>query len=104
MAMSAEACGRGGTFHASLPVRPQFIFTRVSDGITRVFDFGLPSAPLTDPLPPMEFHCEGSWLRNNPGTLALISPLSIGSSPNRARNNSVLPDPINPAMPTTSPE
>lgn len=46
MTLHAASNGYGGTFNATLPVRPRLIFTRLDDGETRILDAGtLPSFP-----------------------------------------------------------
>lgn len=60
----------GGTFVSLLPVLPRLVFTRLSDGAQRVFDFGDRS------LAPIVFmSTNGRWLPSDPG-FGLVEPRS----------------------------
>jgi hypothetical protein len=63
MTITGNTCFDGGTFTATLPVRPRFVFSRLSDNAQRVFDFGqLPGQPT------VQFNTlNGHWMRFNPG-------------------------------------
>jgi hypothetical protein len=65
MTITADATGFGGTFAASLPVRPKLIFTRRSDGLVRVLDAGA--------MAPIQFVTRnGHWVNFDPGTFNLV--------------------------------
>jgi hypothetical protein len=61
-------CAEGGSFSATLPVIPQFVFTRLSDSATRTLDLGIP----------MFFNTpEGHWTHSDPGFGVVTAPPGV---------------------------
>jgi hypothetical protein len=67
MTLTGDACGTGGTFSSTLPVKPKLTFTRISDGTVRVLEYNDPNQPA------ITFTTQnGHWLRFDPQQFGLV--------------------------------